>query len=79
MVVRMRGYMEQLRQEKRYSSAKSYQDALNSFIRYSGTERISYSAINKDSLRIFTICLRMSLRVWRANGRKRYPRRRCAG
>ena len=53
LVVRMRGYMEQLRQEKRYSSAKSYQDALNSFIRYSGTERISYSAINKDSLRIF--------------------------
>lgn len=47
----MRGYMEQLRQEKSYSSAKSCQDALNSFIRYSGTERISYSAINKDSLR----------------------------
>ena len=28
----VRRYMSQLREEKRYSSAKSYQDALNSFI-----------------------------------------------
>lgn len=38
----VRRYMSQLREEKRYSSAKSYQDALNSFIKYSGTENISY-------------------------------------
>lgn len=47
----MREYMDQLKQEKRYSSAKSYQDALNSFVKYSGTECIPYSAINKDNLR----------------------------
>ena len=41
----VRRYMSQLREEKRYSSAKSYQDALNSFIKYSGTENISYSDI----------------------------------
>lgn len=42
----MREYIAQLNREKRYSSAKSYQDALNSFIRYSGTDCIAYSAIN---------------------------------
>ena len=47
----VRRYMSQLREEKRYSSAKSYQDALNSFIKYSGTENISYSDINKANLR----------------------------
>ena len=47
----MREYIAQLNREKRYSSAKSYQDALNSFIRYSGTDCIAYSAINKDNLR----------------------------
>ena len=46
----VRRYMSQLREEKRYSSAKSYQDALNSFIKYSGTENISYSDINKANL-----------------------------
>ena len=43
----VRRYMSQLREEKRYSSAKSYQDALNSFIKYSGTENISYSDISR--------------------------------
>lgn len=47
----MREYIDQLRQEKRYSSAKSYQDALKSFIRFSGAERIPYVSINKDCLR----------------------------
>ena len=37
----MREYIAQLNREKRYSSAKSYQDALNSFIRYSGTDCIA--------------------------------------
>ena len=46
----VRRYISQLREEKRYSSAKSYQDALNSFIKYSGTENISYSNINKANL-----------------------------
>lgn len=47
----MREYIDQLRQEKRYSSAKSYQDALKSFVRFSGTERIPYASIHKDCLR----------------------------
>ena len=41
----MREYIAQLNREKRYSSAKSYQDALNSFIRYSGTDCIAYSLL----------------------------------
>ncbi|WP_297905026.1 site-specific integrase [uncultured Parabacteroides sp.] len=51
LVEGMREYMDLLRKEGRYSSAKSYQDALNSFIRFNGTERVSFLAVNKDSLR----------------------------
>lgn len=47
----MREYISLLQKEGRYSSAKSYQDAMNSFIRYSGTDRIPYTYINKDTLR----------------------------
>ncbi len=34
----MREYIAQLNREKRYSSAKSYQEVLDSFIKYSGTD-----------------------------------------
>ena len=46
-----RVYKSVTKKEGRYSSAKSYQDAMNSFIRYSGTDRIPYTYINKDTLR----------------------------
>ena len=36
LVEGMREYISLLQKEGRYSSAKSYQDAMNSFIRYSG-------------------------------------------
>ena len=42
LVEGMREYISLLQKEGRYSSAKSYQDAMNSFIRYSGTEIKSY-------------------------------------
>lgn len=51
LVEGMREYISLLQKEGRYSSAKSYQDAMNSFIRYSGTDRIPYTYINKDTLR----------------------------
>ena len=40
LVEGMREYISLLQKEGRYSSAKSYQDAMNSFIRYSGTEDV---------------------------------------
>ena len=43
LVEGMREYISLLQKEGRYSSAKSYQDAMNSFIRYSGTDRIPYT------------------------------------
>lgn len=46
----MREYIDLLRKEKRYSSAKSYKNALNSFIKYKGTDRIPYSTITKECL-----------------------------
>ena len=51
LVEGMREYISLLQKEGRYSSAKSYQDAMNSFIRYSGKDRIPYTYINKDTLR----------------------------
>ena len=45
LVEGMREYISLLQKEGRYSSAKSYQDAMNSFIRYSGTDRIPYTYI----------------------------------
>ena len=44
LVEGMREYISLLQKEGRYSSAKSYQDAMNSFIRYSGTDRIPYTS-----------------------------------
>lgn len=47
----IREYMARLHDEGRFSTAKSYQDALNSFVRYHGTDRIPYVSINKEGLR----------------------------
>lgn len=47
----IRDYITRLMAEKRFSTAKSYQDALNSFVRYSGTERIPYVDITKENIR----------------------------
>lgn len=40
-------YMACLREKKRYSTAKSYQDALNSFKCFCGMEAIPYAYINR--------------------------------
>lgn len=46
----IRLYIYQLRADGRYSTAKSYQDALNSFVRFCGLKVIPYTYINKRSL-----------------------------
>lgn len=46
-------YIAGLRAKKRYSTAKSYQDALRSFKRFCGLEVIPYTYINKDNLRLY--------------------------
>lgn len=43
-------YMACLREKKRYSTAKSYQDALNSFKCFCGMEAIPYTYINRNRL-----------------------------
>ena len=43
-------YMACLREKKRYSTAKSYQDALRSFKCFCGREEIPYAYINRDTL-----------------------------
>ncbi len=43
-------YMVCLREKKRYSTAKSYQDALNSFKCFCGMEAIPYTYINRNRL-----------------------------
>lgn len=50
-VAGVRDYISRLMVEKRFSTAKSYQDALNSFIRYRETEDIPYMSITKEDLR----------------------------
>lgn len=47
----VRGFISRLRGESRFSTAKSYQDALNSFVRFKGPGQISYADINKENLR----------------------------
>lgn len=47
----MRAYMSRLREEGRYSSAKSYQDALGSFKRFCGLAKVPYTYINNENLR----------------------------
>ena len=46
----MRMYIARLREQGRYSSAKSYQDALNSFLRFCGQEMILYTRIDREML-----------------------------
>lgn len=46
----MRMYIARLREQGRYSSAKSYQDALNSFLRFCGQEVIPYTRIDREML-----------------------------
>ena len=43
-------YIARLREKKHYSTAKSYQDALNSFKCFCGMEEIPYSYINTEVL-----------------------------
>ena len=50
LVEGMRLYIYKLRVDGRYSTAKSYQDALNSFKRFSGREEIPYTYINNENL-----------------------------
>ena len=51
LVEGMRLYIYKLRVDGRYSTAKSYQDALNSFMRFWGLEVIPYIYVNKENLR----------------------------
>lgn len=46
----MRMYIARLREQGRYSSAKSYQDALNSFLRFCGQEAIPYTRVDREML-----------------------------
>ena len=50
----MRLYIYKLRVDGRYSTAKSYQDALNSFMRFCGLEVIPYIYVNKENLRRYS-------------------------
>lgn len=45
------GYISQLQTENRYSTAKSYRDAWNAFVRFKEKEEIGYEEITKESLR----------------------------
>ena len=49
-VVGVLTYITCLREKKRYSTAKSYQDALRSFKCFCGREEIPYAYINRDTL-----------------------------
>ena len=50
LVSGMRTYITELCEGGHHSTAKSYQDALNSFKRFSGREEIPYTYINKENL-----------------------------
>ncbi|WP_297900748.1 site-specific integrase [uncultured Parabacteroides sp.] len=51
LVEGMRLYIRELRADGRFSTAKSYQDALNSFVRFCGSEEVPYIYLNKENLR----------------------------
>lgn len=57
VIAGIRSYIVRLNEEKRYSTAKSYKDALNSLVRYCGTEDISYEYFNKENLRRYEVYL----------------------
>ncbi len=50
LVSGMRTYITELCEGGHHSTAKSYQDALNSFMRFSGRKKIPYTYINKENL-----------------------------
>lgn len=55
-VVGVLTYITCLREKKRYSTAKSYQDALRSFKCFCGREEIPYAYINRDTLLRYQSC-----------------------
>ena len=75
-VVGVLTYITCLREKKRYSTAKSYQDALNSFMRFCGLEVIPYIYVNKENLRRYQAFLLNKGCTW--NTVSTYMRRRSA-
>ena len=57
----MREYIAQLNREKRYSSAKSYQEVLDSFIKYSGTVMLRYYTDEETTRKHFFMSFRITL------------------
>lgn len=60
----VRRYMTRLRAAARFSSAKSYQDALNSLIRFFGRDEIAYDDITRANLRRYQDDLLRRGRFW---------------
>lgn len=60
----VRQYMTRLRAAARFSSAKSYQDALNSLIRFFGRDEIAYGDITRANLRRYQDDLLRRGRSW---------------
>ena len=60
----VRRYMTRLRAAARFSSAKSYQDALNSLIRFFGRDEIAYDDITRANLRRYQDDLLRRGRSW---------------
>ena len=60
----VRRYMTRLRAAARFSSAKSYQDALNSLIRFFGRDEIAYDDIMRANLRRYQDDLLRRGRSW---------------
>lgn len=63
-VLGIKEYITHLRSEGRYSSAKSYQDALGSLQRFFRGSSIAYTDITKDSLRYYQAYLLEQGRSW---------------
>ena len=60
----VRRYMTRLRAAARFSSARSYQDALNSLIRFFGRDEIAYDDITRANLRRYQDDLLRRGRSW---------------
>ncbi len=60
----VRRYITRLRAAARFSSAKSYQDALNSLIRFFGRDEIAYDDITRANLRRYQDDLLRRGRFW---------------
>lgn len=59
VVAGIKSYIARLNEEMRFSTAKSYRDALNSLVGYCGTEDIPYGFMNKNNLRCYEAYLAM--------------------